>query len=143
VKVQGIVLHHAASTMTGEQIEAAHRANGWGVTLPSGVRVSTGYHYVVEQDGTLRMTGRPESKTGAHARGSNSTHLGVCMAVDGREGLPEPCRWQTIRLLADLCRRHALEASAIVPHRGVGSTVCPGITDEDFDQLVADVEDLI
>jgi hypothetical protein len=65
------------------------------------------------------------------------------MAVDGREGLPEPCRWQTVRLLADLCRRHALEASAIVPHRGVGSTVCPGITAGDFGKLVADVAELI
>jgi hypothetical protein len=136
--VKGIILHHAAADLTGEQIEAAHRANGWGQTLPSGYRISTGYHYVVEGDGTARL-GRPEGVTGAHAKGHNITHLGVCMAVDGREGLPDACRAQVVTLLADLCRRHGLEASDIQPHRGVAATLCPGIDEAAFDELVCDV----
>jgi len=68
---EGIVIHHSASPAwtTVDDIDRWHKERGW-----DGV----GYHYVIHHDGTVHE-GRSLSKQGAHARGRNSTHIGICL----------------------------------------------------------------
>ena len=68
---QGIVVHHSASPSwtTVEHIDTWHKERGW-----DGI----GYHYVVYTDGSIHE-GRPLHKVGAHAKGRNSTHIGICL----------------------------------------------------------------
>ena len=67
-----IVLHCSATRVTQnftvEQLEACHKARGF---------PTIGYHYYITKDGTLYPC-RPESQTGAHAKGYNSHSIGIC-----------------------------------------------------------------
>lgn len=67
----GIVVHHSA-TPTGD-VETFRRyhvqVRGW---------EDVGYHYVITRDGTVQA-GRPLWKVGAHARGRNADHIGICL----------------------------------------------------------------
>ncbi len=68
---RGIVVHHSASPdwTTVEGINRWHKERGW-----HGI----GYHYVIYTDGSVHE-GRSTDKVGAHAKGRNSTHIGICL----------------------------------------------------------------
>ena len=81
-KINKIFIHCAATKTNmdigADQIRDWHvDGNGWS---------DIGYHDVIKFDGTIEA-GRPEEKSGAHAKGYNSDSLGVCliggMAYDG------------------------------------------------------------
>lgn len=114
--IAAIVIHHAAAVATLEEIDGWHLARGW-----RGV----GYHYVVEANGRLRL-GRREDEVGAHARGRNTDTIGVCVAVDARDGIPSEAWDQLVTLTRDLLRRHRLTVDNVIPHSAVSATVCPG-----------------
>lgn len=66
---QGIVIHHSASPdVSAKEIDQWHKDRGW-----NGI----GYHYVVRKDGEVEE-GRSIKKRGAHDRGRNNTHIGIC-----------------------------------------------------------------
>lgn len=72
-RISLIIIHCSASRRdrrhTFAQCRRDHiRANGWR---------DIGYHYYVEQDGTV-CRGRAESTPGAHCRGHNGHSIGVC-----------------------------------------------------------------
>ena len=114
--IAAIVIHHAAAVATLEEIAGWPLARGW-----RGV----GYHYVVEADGRLRL-GRREDEVGAHARGRNQDTIGVCVAVDARDGIPSEAGDQRVTRTRDLLRRHRLTVDDVIPHSDVSATVCPG-----------------
>ena len=69
-KINLIVLHHSASpreTTNASMIRSWHLARGWN---------DIGYHRVIEADGQI-MDGRPVQRRGAHAKGSNTTSIGI------------------------------------------------------------------
>lgn len=72
-KIDKIVLHCSA-TREGQDIKASTikkwhvEDNGW---------ADVGYHLIIELDGNVER-GRPIEKSGAHARGHNSTSIGIC-----------------------------------------------------------------
>lgn len=81
-----------------------------------------GYHYVIRLDGTIE-TGRPISEVGAHAKGFNSTSIGVCY-VGGLDKSGKPKDTRTIlqiesmdRLLNRLCDSKDYTIEKIVGHR--------------------------
>ena len=67
----GLVIHHSATTAgTVESIRRYHvNVRGW---------KDIGYHYVVYRDGSVHE-GRRLGVKGAHAKGRNSTHIGICL----------------------------------------------------------------
>ena len=72
-----IVVHHSASplTTTATDISRWHSApkpvgRGW--------RLGTGYHRVIEADGSV-LDGRKVQRVGAHAKGSNTASIGICV----------------------------------------------------------------
>ena len=67
---EGIVVHHSATEHgTVESIDTYHKSKGW-----DGI----GYHYIVHKNGLIEV-GRDINKVGAHAKGRNKTHIGVCL----------------------------------------------------------------
>ena len=67
--IDTIVLHHAdAKSCTAQDIHWWHIKRGW-----SGF----GYHFFVNKKGQV-FRGRPENVIGSHAKGHNSTSIGVC-----------------------------------------------------------------
>jgi N-acetylmuramoyl-L-alanine amidase len=88
-----------------------------------------GYHWVIELDGSIAK-GRPESRSGAHAKGHNKASVGVCYigGVDDSDGSPKDTRTEkqkeTLRcLLIDLLGRYP--DAEIIGHRDVSSKACP------------------
>ena len=149
---QGICIHHSATvdsaTSSWEAIRHYHinpALNGKTIPLEEynyfksrGVVAGLkdpwdeiGYHYGIEDvGGTLRLRiGRPLSMPGAHARGLNKTHIGICMIGDFDRDLPSVTRLDYLALvIADIARNYRLEISpeTIKYHRDVADRTCPG-----------------
>jgi N-acetyl-anhydromuramyl-L-alanine amidase AmpD len=71
-KIEKIIIHCSATKPTqdvgSKEIRSWHMAKGW---------KDIGYHFVVRRDGKIEL-GRKLDVRGAHARGHNSTSIGVC-----------------------------------------------------------------
>jgi len=87
-----------------------------------------GYHWLITLDGEIEK-GRPESKSGAHAKGHNSTSVGVAY-VGGCDIDMKPKDTRTdaqketlLCLLEDLKGRYP--DAEIIGHRDVSSKSCP------------------
>ena len=87
-----------------------------------------GYHWVIELDGSIRK-GRPESRSGAHAKGHNKESIGICY-IGGCDSDMKPkdtrtdAQKETLRcLLIDLLGRYP--EAEIIGHRDVSSKICP------------------
>lgn len=122
--IRRIVIHYTATSpgwMANHsinekwaEIDRWHKARGW-----SGF----GYHYLIDTDGKL-LHGRPLEKIGAHAQGHNADSIGICYVGDTR---PTEAQFTRLaRLIDDLQSRFSLPDSAIIGHRDVGNTKCPG-----------------
>jgi len=106
----GAVIHHSA-TESGDA--AAFRryhieVKGWD---------DIGYHFVILRDGTIEP-GRPLNKEGAHKRGRNRTHVGICLV--GNDTFTKAQLVSLVELLKQLQGEHAIVA--IEPHH----EDCPG-----------------
>ncbi len=116
-----IVLHHTGNPtnddLSAAQIHVSHKAQGW-----SGI----GYHYVIRKDGTIER-GRPHWTAGAHAEGENWHTIGVHLCGNFEIAQPTDAQINSVSaLLADICCAYGLPTSAIVGHRDLMSTACPG-----------------
>ena len=88
-----------------------------------------GHHFLVEKVGPSYevIAGRPLDMSGAHARGSNTTHIGVCLV--GNFNRSDPPRAQlkvAARHIRGLMKALGIRRSAIRLHREVNETDCPG-----------------
>ena len=98
---EGIVVHHSAShDVSANEIDRWHKSRGW-----NGI----GYHFVIRKNGDIE-TGRPISQQGAHNRGKNKTHLGVCLTGDFTKDYPSQEQISSlIRLVRGLKNRFDIE----------------------------------
>lgn len=94
---QGIVLHHSESNDNGTALDTKdirkwHKHQGWN---------DIGYHFICEKvnDKHMIIPGRSLSRNGAHAKGFNATHIGICLI--GNYDLIEPTN-EAYRLLNNL-----------------------------------------
>ena len=93
-----------------------------------------GYHYVIELDGTI-VNGRPETRSGAHAKGHNKNSIGVCY-VGGVDAEIKPKDTRTdeqllsmLNLLKRLVEQNP--EAEIIGHRDVSSKSCPSFDAKD------------
>jgi hypothetical protein len=111
-----IVLHHAdASTCSVQDIHWWHIRNGW-----SGI----GYHYFVNKQGVV-FKGRPDDVIGSHAKGYNSTSIGICF--EGRynkEIMPQAQIQAGKELVAYLKMKYNI--NKVNGHGDLMATDCPG-----------------
>jgi hypothetical protein len=114
------VLHHTtgtyASAQTVRNIQAFHQG-------PTRKWADIAYSFLVAPDGTI-FEGRGWGKQGAHAKGYNSSSIGIAYIGDGRT-LPPVEALASIAWLSDEADRR-FGTLRRVGHRDVGSTVCPG-----------------
>lgn len=124
-RIERLVIHHSASGRgtTFAQIRKWHtdpkpRGNGWS---------DIGYNFVILGNGKLRV-GRPLPTTGAHAKGKNSTSIGVCVTGNNTKPGQEwtPVQIATLTELKEACEL-LWPGIEVCGHRDVGSTQCPGL----------------
>ena len=111
-----IILHHAASEGSAEDIHAFHRdVKGW---------AGIAYHYYIRRDGSVYQ-GREENWNGGHTEGYNSRSIGVCF-----EGNFETERMTDAQILAGRELLAALKGrypdALTVRHGELNRTACPG-----------------
>ena len=94
----GAVIHHSATETGNVEIFRRYHidVNGWD---------DIGYHFVILRDGTIQA-GRPLSKSGAHARGRNSTHIGICLV--GNDTFTDRQHASLISLLRELVDEYGI-----------------------------------
>lgn len=112
---KGILLHHAASSGSVEEIHAYHKnINGW---------AGIGYHFYVRKNGSI-FRGRPENWMGGHATGYND-HIGVCAEGNfENETMPAAQQAAVVEVLRFLLGKYG--DLSIRGHRDVAVTACPG-----------------
>lgn len=118
-----IFVHCSATKPTQDvgvrQIRQWHKEQGW---------LDVGYHYIIRRDGTVEA-GRDEGSVGSHARGYNSTSVGVCLVggIDeyGKfEANFTEAQMESLRnLLAELKARYP--DAVIMAHHDVAPKACP------------------
>jgi hypothetical protein len=98
-KTNRVIFHHSLSkTGNVERIRKWHLDRGWD---------DIGYHYVILRDGTIEH-GRDIKYKGAHAKGSNSDSIGVCLIGDFR--IQKPTKEQIMAsavIYHDFCRSYS------------------------------------
>ena len=109
---EGIVVHHSASPdVSANEIDRWHKERGW-----NGI----GYHFVIRKDGSIEPA-RNWDTAGAHKKGFNTTHIGIC--VTGNLNEHTPARHQLASLI-DLTQGLITRwnTTDIIKHHGN----CPG-----------------
>lgn len=122
--VKKLVVHHSASARSSTKksdIDLWHKQRGF---------AQIGYHKVIESNGSI-VAGRPEATQGAHAKGTNSDSLGVCVVGNFEKEHPSPAQITSlISVLTDWCKVYKLNSSNIYGHTnvlgGTTKTSCPG-----------------
>lgn len=111
-----IVLHHAdAKSCSAKQIHWWHICRGY-----SGI----GYHYFVDKQGKI-YKGRPDNVIGAHAKGYNSTSIGICFeGAFTKETMPKVQVQAGKELVAYLKKKYNI--NKVKKHKDLMATDCPG-----------------
>lgn len=118
-RVKQVVVHHTTGQYrdhsTVQAIQRFHQVDrGW---------ADVGYNFLVAPNGKI-YEGRGWDVQGAHARGHNSTSVGVAYIGDGRLPVPDAA-FEAISFLIDEAKKRFGNVK-VVGHNAVGSTVCPG-----------------
>jgi len=125
---------HCSASMIGnlEMITAWHtdpkpKGNGWS---------KVGYHYIILRDGTVEK-GLPDSEIGIHARGYNTSSIGICLI--GKEGLYTMAQAASLRQLLQVLRaQYDLKPEDIRGHYEVNDhKTCPDFDVKDFVERAA------
>lgn len=127
-----IVLHHAAaSNCSIYTVHKWHLANGW-----SGV----GYHYFINKQGMI-FQGRPDDTIGSHAKGFNSTTLGICFEGNFEKETPTQSQIDAgLELVEYLKKKYNI--NKVKGHGELMVTSCPGKL-FDIDQFRGVKENLV
>lgn len=109
----------ASQNVGVREIRQWHKEQGW---------LDVGYHYIIKRDGTVEA-GREEGSVGSHAKGYNSTSVGVCLVggIDDKgrhEANFTPAQMQSLRsLLVTLLAKYP--GSVLMAHHQVAPKACP------------------
>jgi len=123
MNVNKIIVHHSASakSTTKSDIEKWHKERGF---------AGIGYHMVIGANGT-KEEGRSSSKAGAHAKGTNSDSLGICVTGNFETEAPDTKQVDALtEVLIRWCKEYKLKETDIYGHYnapgGTTATSCPG-----------------
>lgn len=114
--IDAIILHHSAGNGDVQSVHKYHQSLGWW---------GIGYHYFIEEDGTI-YAGRPEEFVGAHAGNEYNTHsIGICFRGNFEEVSPTEEQVKSGQwLIADIKSRRTIKE--ILGHKDITATACPG-----------------
>jgi len=116
-----IVVHHTATPpdVSPSRIAHAHIRRGW---------PGIGYHYLVSAGGTLYQV-NALSTHAYHAAGYNMRSVGVCLLGSFMDEPPPPEQLMAAaRIIGWLLAQLNLTLAAVVGHRDIMATACPGDT---------------
>jgi len=115
-KIDMIVLHHAASSHCSiYNIHNWHLSNQWS---------GCGYHYFINKEGRI-FRGRQDDVIGSHAKGYNSTSIGICFEGDFEKEMPTQVQVESgLELVEHLKKKYNIKN--VKGHKDLMTTNCPG-----------------
>lgn len=124
-KWKGMVVHHSESGddagLNTDDIRRYHiEENKW---------LDIGYHFLVEkvENGYECIAGRPLNMDGAHCKGCNSDHIGVCLVGNFMVSPPSAEQLATAaKYIRGLLVAFDIPKSSVFLHREKRDTNCPG-----------------
>lgn len=123
MKPEYIIVHHSANKKsTFENVDAYHKAKGWG---------GIGYHYFIELSGEIKQ-GREDNEIGAHclADKMNYKSIGICLAGNFLKHLWTSAQLRSLEeLLFRLEKEYDIDRiHNVLAHQEVSGakTDCPG-----------------
>lgn len=130
-KIDTLIVHCSDSPQgrgdDASAIDRWHKERGF-KRVYDGKTYHIGYHYVILEDGSVE-TGRPLEVSGAHARGHNSSSIGVCLI--GKESFTEEQFTSLETLIRGMQVQFDLEK--VLGHRDVDShKTCPNFSVGEF-----------
>ena len=121
-----IIVHHSADGRTTPQFDIVNESHRVRFGFVSGLGFYIGYHYFVEHDGEVRQA-RKENEEGAHAKGQNTSSIGICLAGNFNEAVPSEKQKESLcKLIEEVLGRWLIRENAIYPHRAFADTSCYG-----------------
>lgn len=121
--IKKLAIHHSATKTGSAEAYARYHVNnlGWG---------GIGYHFVVEQDGTIKWCNSLETVS-YHVGNSNGFAVGICMTGDFRFAEPTPEQWKSVyELVLVLMDDLNLKAEDVLQHQefaGYSNKPCASI----------------
>jgi N-acetylmuramoyl-L-alanine amidase len=125
------IIIHCADTPNGQWFEA-HQIDDWhksrGFKRDKDLAHSSklkhiGYHYVIYTNGAV-IQGRADNETGAHAKGHNSSSIGICLMGRDKFG---PDQFDSLKSLIKILQRTYPTIKKVIGHRAVNPhKTCPG-----------------
>ena len=133
-----LIIHHTGvnPAQSFEIINEYHRQK-WDFISSLGYYI--GYHYYIDVDGIVKQ-GRADTDEGAHCIGYNLKSLGICLAGNFDQILPNEAQIKSLKkLLLELSLKYKIQFEQIVPHRKFANKSCYGdmLEDEWASDLVA------
>lgn len=135
--INKIIIHHSASSFGCQRlIDEWHKERGWD---------GCGYHYIIQNGYPYSINekidsligqieqGRNIEKTGAHAKGFNSTSIGICLIHN--DGTYDSRMLVSLsRLVRELTQRFNIDTNSVVGHYELNTnkSLCPSIDMEWF-----------
>ena len=123
---KGIIIHHSltydSGTLSWDAIRRFHvETRGW---------KDIGYHAAIERidDGYECLYGRPLDMHGAHTRGLNTSHLGLCFVgnYDDVEPQAEMLQMAAKYIIRPWIKLFTIPLDKIEPHSEYANKSCPG-----------------
>lgn len=128
-----VVIHHSATT--SGSVESIHREHRSRRDRSGNPWLGIGYHFVIGNgmgmaDGQISPTFRWKQQIhGAHS-GSlrhNDRGVGICLIGNFEESSPSPAQLNAVtELIRHIARQYHIQPTAIIGHKNVRATACPG-----------------
>jgi hypothetical protein len=123
--VRHVVVHHTQIFAAYDQRDAGHLVHNLCAShVEQRGFDDLGYHLVIDRFGTVyegRAGGLSRPVVGAHAQGFNHGTVGVALMGDfDRGAVPDAARRSLVRVVAWLCRLHGIDPTATLPHVSTG-----------------------
>jgi hypothetical protein len=126
-RITRITLHHTGEHLadTGlDEGEILRRIERYHVDTKGWAAI--GYHLLVGRDGRI-WEGRPRTCQGAHVTDHNPGNLGITVLGDFSDTRPRSAQLSGLKNALDaLSKEYGVAHRAILAHRDLGVTACPG-----------------
>lgn len=117
-QINKIVVHHSATTSgTAESYARYHvDTRGW---------PGIGYHFVIDQDGTINQTNWLETVS-YHTGNNNTSSIGICLTGNFDIQQPFPAQMASLNALISHLKNQLGQNLQVYGHRDYSTKTCPG-----------------
>lgn len=138
-KIKGVIVHCSASDRYAEddienvkELHTSKQGMSWNHRFAKGRGWDdVGYNFYINFNGDIQL-GRDLKYSGAHAKGYNDSHIGICLS--GLNNVANPAQRMTLTWLIMVLReQYDMKWEDIIPHNKINKyKTCPNFNMDEF-----------